>query len=371
MLAAGVACGAWIAPYESGAAMADEALAIAEQLGDDGLLGMTLSAKGGHCFAFYQSADAADACLRAGPLLRAAGNLWDLAMALGFGAIALTELGRLDEATERVAEMTPLAQKIGHFGAIWMLVAARGAIHSARASDLEAYSEWAREFRDLGVPMSFQCFAYPVLGYIEFLRGDWDAARRLIEDGCRHELPNRSNGFEWGHLFQLLAYRGERAEALDVLERKRAGLPVAGQPNSWGGWQLLLFAVEGLWILGERDQAAALYPLVLELLANGTVLTEFHGRLTERVAGIAAAAGRQWNAAEAHFLTAVGQAEALPHPLEGAETRRFYAQMLLDRAAPDGAERAADLLGGAVDVYRRIGMPRHLEMTEALLAEAR
>jgi hypothetical protein len=67
----------------------------------------------------------------------------------------------------------------------------------------------------------------------------------------------------------------------------------------------------------------------------------------------------------------VGQAEALPHPLEGAETRRFYAQMLLDRAAPDDAERAADLLGGAVDVYRRIGMPRHLEMTEALLAEAR
>src|SRR5580704_6206903 len=81
---------------------------------------------------------------------------------------------------------------------------------------------------------------------------------------------------------------------------------------------------------------------------------------------IAAAAAHQWEAAEDHFQTALQQAEALPHRLEQAEIRRFNAMMLMDRAAPGDRERARALLSQARESYTRIGMPRHVEMTQAL-----
>ena len=60
------------------------------------------------------------------------------------------------------------------------------------------------------------------------------------------------------------------------------------------------------------------------------------------------------------------------------EARRWYARMLLDRAqtgarpgdAPGDRETARRLLTEAIEMYRGIGMPKHVEMAEALLREA-
>jgi hypothetical protein len=41
--------------------------------------------------------------------------------------------------------------------------------------------------------------------------------------------------------------------------------------------------------------------------------------------------------------------------------------MLLDRAAPGDREKAQTLLDEALESYTQIGMPRHIEMTQALL----
>lgn len=88
------------------------------------------------------------------------------------------------------------------------------------------------------------------------------------------------------------------------------------------------------------------------------------------MAGIAAAAGEQWEAAEDHFGTALRQAEELPHYLEQAETRRFYSQMLLERRARGDRARAAGLLEEAMTQYEAIGMPRHQEMAKTLRSRA-
>ena len=93
-------------------------------------------------------------------------------------------------------------------------------------------------------------------------------------------------------------------------------------------------------------------------------------RFTQTIAGIAAAAARQWEAAEEHFQIAMQQAESFPHLLEQAEIRRFHAMMLIDRAAPGDREKAQTLLSEALETYTQIGMPRHIEMTQALLAQA-
>ena len=86
------------------------------------------------------------------------------------------------------------------------------------------------------------------------------------------------------------------------------------------------------------------------------------------VAGIAAACGQQWDAAPEHHETALTQAHDLPHKIAQPEVRRWYAQMLLDREAPGDHDKARTLLGEAIDQYRTIGMPKHLEMAERMLA---
>jgi hypothetical protein len=69
-------------------------------------------------------------------------------------------------------------------------------------------------------------------------------------------------------------------------------------------------------------------------------------------------------AAQDHFQRALQRAEAVPHRLEQAEVRRFHAMMLIDRAARGDRERARRLLSQACEIYRQIGMPRRVEMTQ-------
>jgi hypothetical protein len=123
-------------------------------------------------------------------------------------------------------------------------------------------------------------------------------------------------------------------------------------------------------VLGERDRAASYYDLVVECIERTQVICAgFHDlRLAQRTAGIAAAAGSLWDNAEAHFRAALHQAEALPHLPEQAHTRRFFARMLLERDGPGDRAEGTRMATEAADLYRRMGMPRHLAMVEALLA---
>ena len=45
--------------------------------------------------------------------------------------------------------------------------------------------------------------------------------------------------------------------------------------------------------------------------------------------------------------------------------------MLIDRSAAGDREKAPTLLNQALQSYERIGMPRHVEMTQTLLARCR
>ena len=130
---------------------------------------------------------------------------------------------------------------------------------------------------------------------------------------------------------------------------------------------MLALVIEGLAMLGEKPQAGELYPLARELIGTGAVALWPIFRFTQTVAGVAAAAARQWAAAEEHFQIAMQQADSFPCRLEEADIRRFHAMTLLDRAAPGDREKAKTLLDEALLTYTRIGMPRHVEMTQAVL----
>ncbi len=130
---------------------------------------------------------------------------------------------------------------------------------------------------------------------------------------------------------------------------------------------MLALVVEGLAMLGEQSQAGTLYPLVRELIDTGAVTLFPISRFTQTIAGVAAAAAHEWEAAEDHFQIAMQQAESFPQRLEQAEIRRFHAMMLMDRAAPGDREKARRLLSEARETYAQIGMPRHIEMTQVLV----
>ena len=102
-------------------------------------------------------------------------------------------------------------------------------------------------------------------------------------------------------------------------------------------------------MLGEQSRAAQLYPLVCELVDTGAVVLWSISRFTRTIAGIAAAAAQEWEAAEEHFQIALQQAESFPNVLEQVEIRRFQAMMLLERAATGDREKAQTLLREALE----------------------
>jgi hypothetical protein len=133
---------------------------------------------------------------------------------------------------------------------------------------------------------------------------------------------------------------------------------------------MLALVIEGFAMLGERSRTAELYPLARELISTGAVTVWPTSRLTQTIAGVAAAAARQWDAAQEHFQIAMQQAESLPNRLEQTEISRFNAMMLIDRSAAGDRGKAQTLLNEALESYQRIGMPRHVEMTHMLLDRA-
>ena len=111
-------------------------------------------------------------------------------------------------------------------------------------------------------------------------------------------------------------------------------------------------------------------PLARELIDTGAVAVWGVSRFTHTIAGIAAGSAREWEAAEEYFQIALRQAESFPYVLEQADIRRFRATMVIARGAQGDREQAQTLLSEAQETYTQIGMPRQIEMIEALLDQA-
>jgi tetratricopeptide (TPR) repeat protein len=402
--------------YSAGDSMYRRALIMAEKLGDDGILGHDLTGLSAHHWAYMQWREAAEAALRGAPLLRRAGNLWLLITNLEIMYSALLFVGQLDSAAEVWRELQPLATRLGRL-LPWGESRESAAAELLRMEDAGALElAWQKRLEAaLSLEDAFSTtIAQVSLGALYFWQGRWQEALDRFEKGAEGE---HGGAWEVAQPFVLLAwaYMGNRPAVLAILSRRavsRAGqqrgrpaaslllpmmraarnsglgltgllriiretrsmrtqrpLPRAGRPNTIAAWTMLFAAVEGLAVLGEKAEAAKLYPLVLEAMKAGTFFRPYDLRLIDTLAGIAAGAGRKWAEAEEHFRTALRRAEELPHVIEQPEARRWYARMLIDRDGPGDRAKARELLTEAIAMYREIGMPKHVEMAEALLRE--
>jgi class 3 adenylate cyclase/tetratricopeptide (TPR) repeat protein len=357
--------------YARANAMIEEAVEMARELPDGSVMGQVLRSKVILHHGYLQWQEEVDAGVRGAELLSSAGNLYDMADVLSFVAVALFYLGRFDEAAVVLDEAVLVATRLGHSGARWNADSASGPLHALREGDLDRYEERARAVLDFGLAagLPWMFSSYMEVGFGHFWRGRWSKAREYFEEAAALAVPGPIEGTPWGPLFLLTAYAGDRGAALEMLAQHRDDVPSSGHANTWGAWESLLNAVEGLAVLGERDEAARLYPMTLEAIDIGAVVRSSGFGLLQTTAGIAAACGGQWEKAEEHYETALRQAQELPHKIEQPEVRRWYARMLIDRNGPGDRQKARELLTEAVEMYRKIGMPKHVEMAEAMLGE--
>jgi tetratricopeptide (TPR) repeat protein len=346
-----------------------EALTIASQLSEPKLVARLIGARSTVNYQFLQLREAAADGDKAGD---AEAPPWERTIELQYVYQTLLFLGRLDDAAKVRDELEPLAARISQSYSILRCLLTRAWLEFGETPDLAKLETVLQQVlkSDPKVPLVFwDVFSEGQLSLVDFLRGNWVSALHHAQASSRLEAENFLRGAGVGTLFRQLAYVGDKAGASAILREKRAWLPRSGRPSTMGSWWMLVQVIEGLVMLGEQAQAGQFYPLVRELVDTGAVAFWPIFRFTHTVAGMAAAAANQWEAAEDHFQTALQQAQSIPHSLEQAEIRRFHAMMLIDRALPGDRKRARALLYQAMENYQRIGMPRHSEITQALLGK--
>ncbi len=283
---------------------------------------------------------------------------------------ALSYLGRFEEAVRIADKLEPLGKKIVDPVAVATCLWAKAWSEFGREPDLsklEANLQEASKPEHRGDSPHWEFISHLQLGMVDFYRGNWNGALSHNLACSRLEAGISVEGLGTGLVFRQLAYAGDRDRALAILHEKRACLPLSGRHNALGSWWMLALAIEGLVVLGEHSQAGELYPLVLELLDNGVVLFNCSFRITQTIAGIAAAAAGQCETAEDHFRIALEQAESIPFQFEKAEINRFHAMTLINRAEPGDYENAQRLLRQALASYGHFGMPRHVEITQSII----
>ncbi|HVM07953.1 MAG TPA: AAA family ATPase [Acidimicrobiales bacterium] len=371
-LAGGVASQA--GSYDQATRLLDDALAIARRHGDDGVLGLALYSLAVHHFSYYQYENVVSIGKASMKHLRRAGDLWNLANVQGYVSASLGWLGRVDEADRVGAETQVFARRLGNLSAYVFGEGGRAFREIGTQPAVGVLQRRGEEALQLGTDLGFAwltSIGHTRLGLAAFWDGRWEDALEEVEKAARGELRTASGG-HLGRLFMIHAYLGNREEALALIAEAEPALPVVGRPNSGTSWTLALAAVEALFVLGERERAARLYPTVIDHAATGTVMRSWDYRLVSTLAGIAAGCGGDLSLADRHFEHAERVARKLPMRHEEADALRFRAAVHLGAGDGDGAvdRNVARMLERAIDIYDELGMPRHAALASTMAADA-
>jgi hypothetical protein len=113
---------------------------------------------------------------------------------------------------------------------------------------------------------------------------------------CRHRQNYQEAidlaGMEATWRMLLLAYSGDPGVAA-LIDELQLRLCLAGQEDQIGSWYAGMVMIETAALLGLRERCASPYPCALQLSKVGTMVVWNLG-LTEKIAGIAAATGGEW-----------------------------------------------------------------------------
>ncbi len=259
------------------------------------------------------------------------------------------------------------AQKIGHYGALWALKNA-ASIASAAAGDIEAARRETVEAWEFGAAheVGWNFATSLQRGHFALWSGNLAEAEEFYIHGLNLRGKSYLSDLSEACLFAAWAEFGD-PRAQSAWQNRTWKLPQSGQVNSLGRWNALERSIVGLAHLNRRDELAALHSLAEELLATGassyTVLFPF-----ETVAGIAAAAAGNWEAAESHYIAAIRQADSAPNRHLQPVAREWFAAMLIERNRSGDRERARTMLEESLGQYSSSGMSARGRIASRLLS---
>ena len=320
-----------------------------------------------HYYQSFQLDKVRSACPRATEACLESGDAWNASSVEFYGVWAQMYCGKPEAGAAALAQAMARAEKIGHYGAMWALKiassfasAARGDLARSMAETIDAWNFGAAHDVGWNFATSLQ------RGHFALWSGDLAEAESWYEQGLKLEGQSYLSGLAEASIFAAKAEAGD-SRATDVWANRRWSLPVLGQLNSLGAWTALERTVIGLARIGLRREVAALRPLTEQLLLTGAwtypMLSPFR-----TIAGIAAACGGDWKAAEGHHLCALQQIEAAPYRHLGPVAREWYAQALLEQGARGDIEKARQLLIQAVAQYEASGFPARGRHASEVLA---
>ena len=280
-------------------------------------------------------------------------------------ALSYAYSGRFAELDSVLYEIERTANRVGHFGALWVASRARAAADLASSGNIEVFRRQTEA--DLQGPAQWRFVTQLPLGVATFYLGDVEAARTVL-NAAAAEQPARSSwvGVAEANLLATWAFIGDSETAHRAYLRVSPMVARADSHNLAGRWLALMAAVPALRLIDDRAAAAALYPATLKLIETGQVHDMVTiGPNTPRLsAALAAEAGGLIEEARGHFEAALQTAERLSHRLllpavkswlrpnarrEG-QRRRSSARVRIARPGGKGVPRPED-----ADPYRTRG----------------
>jgi class 3 adenylate cyclase/tetratricopeptide (TPR) repeat protein len=350
-------------------AMFDRGRALAAAVGDERALADVLHLQTIHHLAHAEFPEGMRVGLQAAEVFDREGALWNLCSAQAFVILQEGMAGSRELARRFASRTLELAESLGHLGARFVLLAdrAREQLSLGNLASVEALGVEIIEICRRG-RLPWHYIGHGLVGLASHLGGDLARADEELRQAVALEPPGAFAGQSASLLARHLAHVGRAHEVLGLYESARSTLPPAGAVTDFGAWNCMLGLVESLYVTGYRHEAATLSPFVEQALQAGPEWTTFDCRLVRTRAALAAAADGRWDEAEGHFAIAEERARRTSNTVETIDLRRLHARMLVERAEPGDAARAAELLGEALTGYRRLGMPGYAEEVERLLA---
>jgi len=353
---------------EDGEASLAEAIVLAESMSDTHLLARVLIFQALHYLCWAKPNAIIEAANRSVDLLRQYDDPWSLSEALEWEILGHQFVGDIDAVYAVREELEPLAVRVGNGGATNEIVRASSVCELMVTGDLDGWdAHWRRDIEFMeqsGIPWTEH--SYLNLGRSEFWRGNWDAAFVNLNMAVDVQNPGSWYGPASAALFLMKCYAGND-DAMRFLSDSFDDVEEIGAVRSAAGWWGLVLIAEGLAVLGESELLTKLYPRIREAARTEWVSSFVGFQQFKKVGGLAAAAIGKCDEAETFFRDALEEAERIPIKLEQPEVRRWYAKMLMDRNGRGDRVKVRELLEEAIDGYRTVGMPRHLEMAKVLL----
>jgi tetratricopeptide (TPR) repeat protein len=348
-------CAACYRDTDTALALVDEIQQLTGPMPDGTLAGMIWQLRTHTEWHSARMASALEAAREAARILGAAGDVWGEVDVNGMRACALALAGHLEEADTVARQTVPAAERVGHWGSVWMCKSVFAERSLARG-DLQGADRLVREAVELGmsVQIGWNFVGEVELANIARTRGLVKESLEWSRRALASEPPRNSyTGYPQASLALTLAQTGDPA-ALAALQAALRDLPFAGRRAPLGSWQSLVLAIEGLATIGHMKEAGALHPAAEDLAATG-IESAFTLTLPRTAAGIAAAAAGNWARAEEHHRAAMHLADSIPHRVAQAIARYWYAEMLRAR----GASRAAsqEMMSEAAGMFEALRMP--------------